>query len=149
MVEASVHFPQPSVRFLDVSLVYFSTFLATLAFQYISSYFGSSRFCSLTNQATKSMVCIWISVIPHSKDWNCTHRRESAHINSPSTVSWFLFFFNFIFFKLYNIVLAPPNIEMNPPQVHPCPPSWNKFPYFKSWLSLSSWSRLISNVFKY
>ena len=34
------------------------------------------------------------------------------------------FFFKFYFiFKLYNIVLAPPNIEMNLPQVHPCPPS--------------------------
>ena len=34
------------------------------------------------------------------------------------------FFFKFYFiFKLYYIVLALPNIEMNPPQVHPCPPS--------------------------
>ena len=29
------------------------------------------------------------------------------------------FFFNFIF-KLYNIVLVLPNIEMNPPQVYMC-----------------------------
>ena len=27
------------------------------------------------------------------------------------------FFFIFFIFKLYNIVLAPPNIEMNPPHV--------------------------------
>ena len=33
-----------------------------------------------------------------------------------------LFFFNFIF-KLYNIVLVLPNIEMNPPQVYPRSPS--------------------------
>ena len=33
------------------------------------------------------------------------------------------FFFNFIF-KLYNIVLVLPNIEMNPPQVYMCSPSW-------------------------
>ena len=32
------------------------------------------------------------------------------------------FFFNFIF-KLYNIVLVLPNIEVNPPQVYPCSPS--------------------------
>ena len=33
-------------------------------------------------------------------------------------------FFKFYFiFKLYNIVLVLPNIEMNPPQVYPCSPS--------------------------
>ena len=37
------------------------------------------------------------------------------------------FFFNFIF-KLYNIVLVLPNIEMNPPQVYPCSPSWTLHP---------------------
>ena len=36
-----------------------------------------------------------------------------------------LFFFKFYFiFKLYNIVLVLPNIEMNPPQVYMCSPSW-------------------------
>ena len=35
-----------------------------------------------------------------------------------------LFFFKFYFiFKLYNIVLVLPNIEMNPPQVYLCSPS--------------------------
>ena len=34
-----------------------------------------------------------------------------------------LFFFNFIF-KLYNIVLVLPYIEMNPTQVYMCSPSW-------------------------
>ena len=29
----------------------------------------------------------------------------------------------FFFFKLYNIVLVLPNIEMNPPQVYTCSPS--------------------------
>ena len=38
-----------------------------------------------------------------------------------------LFFFNFIF-KLYNIVLVLPNIEMNPPQVYMCSPSWTLLP---------------------
>ena len=34
------------------------------------------------------------------------------------------FFFKFYFiFKLYNIVLVLPNIEMNPPQVYMCSPS--------------------------
>ena len=39
----------------------------------------------------------------------------------------FLFFFNFIF-KLYNVVLVLPNIEMNPQQVYPCSPSWTLLP---------------------
>ena len=38
-----------------------------------------------------------------------------------------LFLFYFIF-KLYNIVLVLPNMEMNPPQVYMCSPSWTLFP---------------------
>ena len=39
------------------------------------------------------------------------------------------FFFKFYFiFKLYNIVLVLPNIEMNPPQVYWCSPSWTLLP---------------------
>ena len=38
---------------------------------------------------------------------------------------WTLFFFKFYFIlKFYNIVLVLPNIEMNPPQVYLCSPSW-------------------------
>ena len=38
-------------------------------------------------------------------------------------------FFKFYFiFKLYNIVLVLLNIEMNPPQVYPCSPSWTLLP---------------------
>ena len=40
-------------------------------------------------------------------------------------VSFFLFYF---IFKLYNIVLVLPNIEMNPPQVYPRSPSWTLLP---------------------
>ena len=39
----------------------------------------------------------------------------------------FLFLFYFIF-KLYNIVLVLPNIEMNLPQVYMCSPSWTLLP---------------------
>ena len=40
-----------------------------------------------------------------------------------------VFFFKFYFiFKLYNIVLVFPNIEMNPPQVYVCSPSWTLLP---------------------
>ena len=47
--------------------------------------------------------------------------------NSSFTSIELFFFFNFIF-KLYNIVLVLPNIEMNPPQVYLCSPSWTLFP---------------------
>ena len=41
----------------------------------------------------------------------------------------FFFFFNFYFiFKLYKIVLVLPNIEVNPPQVYMCSPSWTLLP---------------------
>ena len=41
---------------------------------------------------------------------------------------WLLYyFFNFIF-KLYNIVLVLPNIEMNPLQVYLCSPFWTLLP---------------------
>ena len=40
-----------------------------------------------------------------------------------ATNSTILFFFFFFIFKLYNIVLVLPNIEMNPPQVYPPSPS--------------------------
>ena len=35
---------------------------------------------------------------------------------------------SFFFFKLYNIVLVLPNIEMNPPQVYMCSPPWTLLP---------------------
>ena len=37
------------------------------------------------------------------------------------------YFLNFIF-KLYKMVLVLPNIEMNPPQVYMCSPSWTLLP---------------------
>ena len=44
-------------------------------------------------------------------------------------MSFFFFFFKFYFiFKLHNIVLVLPNIEMNPPQVYMCSPSWTLLP---------------------
>ena len=55
------------------------------------------------------------------------------HHSSKASILWhsafFLSFFFFYFiFKLYNIVLVLPNIEMNPPQVYPCSPSWTLLP---------------------
>ena len=47
---------------------------------------------------------------------------------SPVAPGSLFIFFNFIF-KLYNIVLVLPNIEMNPPQVYMCSPSWTLLPF--------------------
>ena len=48
--------------------------------------------------------------------------------NIDFLIKYFLFFkFNSIF-KLNNIVLVLPNIEMNPPQVYMCSPSWTLYP---------------------
>ena len=55
---------------------------------------------------------------------------QQAHEKSLNIVnSWSISFFKFYFiFKLYNIALVLPNIEMNPPQVYMCSPSWTLLP---------------------
>ena len=51
------------------------------------------------------------------------------YLNSQFFCFFLIYFFKFYFiFKLYNIVLVLPNIEMNPPQVYTCSPSWNPLP---------------------
>ena len=56
-----------------------------------------------------------------------SHTLTDAHMYI--WVICFVFFFKFYFiFKLYNIVLVLPNIEMNLPQVYPCSPSWTLLP---------------------
>ena len=49
--------------------------------------------------------------------------------NWSSTLVLFIIFFKFYFiFKLYNIVLVLPYIEMNLPQAYMCSPSWTLLP---------------------
>ena len=44
-------------------------------------------------------------------------------------LNFYFYFFKFYFiFKLYNIVLLLPYIEMNPPQAYTCSPSWTLLP---------------------
>ena len=52
------------------------------------------------------------------------------------TVSLYMFFF---FFLLYNIVLVLPYINMHPPQVYTCSPSWTPRISFVSILQLSDY----------
>ena len=55
----------------------------------------------------------------------CTQCSESQE---ASTALFMLFFKFYFIFKLYNIVLALPYIEMNPPQAYMCSPSWTLLP---------------------
>ena len=60
-----------------------------------------------------------------SKYWGISH----PYIKRVFCVFFFIAYFKFYFiFKLYNIVLVLPNIEMNPPQVYMCSPSWTLLP---------------------
>ena len=52
-------------------------------------------------------------------------KQESSRKTSISAFSFFKFYF---IFKLYNTVFVLPNIEMNPPQVYMCSPSWTLLP---------------------
>ena len=58
--------------------------------------------------------------------YRCESERHSV-VSGSFFFSLYLNFFIFIF-KLYNIVLVLPNIEMNPPQVYPRSPSWTLLP---------------------
>ena len=60
--------------------------------------------------------------------------RHCYHFHSPdrgggcSAQVFFFFFFNYLFILLYNIVLVLPYIDLNPPWVHMCSPSWTPLP---------------------
>ena len=64
-----------------------------------------------------------------STDWNLYFIYHVTPLVHNLTVPVLFFFFKFYFiFKLDNIVLVLPNIEMNPPQVYMCSPSWTLRP---------------------
>ena len=62
----------------------------------------------------------WSTVHGVAKSW--TWVSDWAH------PGWLYTLFFFLIFKLYNIVFVLPNIEMNPPQVYMCSPSWTLLP---------------------
>ena len=70
--------------------------------------------------ATESCVCLFIYIC-------INFLRGDIHLEVKFLRVCFYFKFYFIF-KLYNIVLVLPNIEMNPPQVYPCSPSRTLLP---------------------
>ena len=66
---------------------------------------------------------------------NSTYKSQSGHLRYLFLLSWsrflvisFFFFLFYFIFKLYIIVLVLPNIQMNPPQVYMCSPSWTLLP---------------------
>ena len=74
--------------------------------------------------------------IPCSDNWSCINSvQDSVSVFWTDRLQIELFHIFFIFFpflkkifKLYNIVLVLPNIEMNPPQAYMCSPSWTLLP---------------------
>ena len=61
--------------------------------------------------------------------WGTVHRVTKSQmrmkqIGIHAYINETLFKKFYFIFKLYNIVLVLPNIEMNPPQVYMCSPSW-------------------------
>ena len=75
-----------------------------------------------------TLICVWVN----SGSWWWTGRPGVLRFMGSQRVghdwvtelNWTFFFF----FKLYNIVLVLSNIEMNPPQVYLCSPSWTLLP---------------------
>ena len=70
------------------------------------------------------LVCLWEEASPRS---------SYSAIMSPLNQSFFfllLLFLNYYyyFFLLYNIVLVLPYINMNPPRLYTCSPSWTPLP---------------------
>ena len=67
--------------------------------------------------------------------WISLQSKELSRVFSNTTVqkhqlfgTQLSFLFYFIIFKLYNIVLVLPYINMNPPQVYTCSPPWTLLP---------------------
>ena len=59
--------------------------------------------------------------------WISLQSKGLSGVFSNTTVQKHQFFF-FFFFLLYNIVLVLPYINVNPPWVYTCSPSWTPFP---------------------
>ena len=63
---------------------------------------------------------------PNHPTLSLSHRVQKTVLYISVSFAGLLFFY--FIFKLYNIVLVLPNIEMNPPHVYMCSPSWTLFP---------------------
>ena len=76
----------------------------------------------------QDMESYWTSFIIKEKQIKDTMR---CHLTPARMVIFFFFYIIHIYiyiYKLYNIVLVLPYINMNPPQVYTCSPSWTLLP---------------------
>ena len=95
----------------------------------------SSQWCHLTISSSVIPFSSCLQSFPESKVCHCFHcfpiylpwSNEARCHDLQFLNAEFSFKFYFIF-KLYNIVLVLPNIEMNPPQAYMCSPSWTLLP---------------------
>ena len=69
---------------------------------------------------------LWVVPVHQPQASSIVHRTWASDSFHIWYYTYFIFF-NFIF-KLYIIVLVLPNIQMNPPQVYMCSPSWTLLP---------------------
>ena len=92
-------------------------------------------FCSKGKYCLMKLSCVYITLLLGWCKCNCGFCIVEIcclilkYILNKCGYGYISFFFNFFIFKLYNIVLVLPNIEMNPPQVYMCSPSWTLLPH--------------------
>ena len=83
----------------------------------------------LTETVSSRLVCIFSASLSASLGSYNRVLANGGEMSKATAGPDSFFFFNIIlFFKLYNVVLVLPNIEMNPPQVYRCSPFWTLLP---------------------
>ena len=103
--------------------------------------FQYSEFFNKINSLQKSFVLRWVLLLDHNN--NRVDRKRGIRTQKQrlelmsfrfqeerdlrSCMCLYVFFL-FFFFKFYTIVLVLPYINMNPPQVYTCSPSWTLLP---------------------
>ena len=91
----------------------------------------NSLFLSVTLQFIQYLllkISSFVTVLQCYLSYNlCKHVSVGLFLNSLFSFTG-LGFYTLFFFKLYNIALVLPNIEINPPQVYMCSPSWTLLP---------------------
>ena len=72
---------------------------------------------------------VWLKVLKDHASVLCSEKSQSDSESSPFiNPSFFLLLLLLFFFLLYNIVLVLPYINMHPPRVYTCSPSWTPLP---------------------
>ena len=112
------------------------------ASHWVTTYHRVYIYCFLQGERKVFHLCS--QVTKYVSPWKCLGRNFIfrflrvavthifSNLNQITKFLFFIYFFYFLFlnfiFKLYNIVLVLPYIEMNPPQAYTCSPSWTFLP---------------------